>query len=343
VSVRRGGALVALALLGGCVDRALTAPGSQTPAPDALPVARCTVVVASRSLTCSDAHGAEPALASAASADRIIGGQDTYVRLTSSGTAYDSGTEILSSNVTVQNLAQNVLGTPDGVAVQGVRVFFHNQPTTTSGTGSVDILNEDGSGTFTSTGQPYFEYVQTLAPYEISTSKTWQFSVPSTVTRFQFAVYVSAPMVDESSSLLDRVWAGLTDGDWSTPSNWASGVAPVASSTVAIPADSMLAPLHSQPALSAPTSVANLRVGFASALALNAQTLTVSGNVDVIGSITGGRLDLTGASSRVGGTVDGLRITGGATMQRAVKATSAVSVEDGSITASDRVLSITIP
>jgi hypothetical protein len=343
VSVRRAGALAALALLSGCVDHSLTAPGSGTPKPEPLPVALCSVVVSSRSLTCGDLRGDASSLSAAASADRIIGGQDSYVKLTSSGTAYDAGTEILSSNVSVQNLAQSVLGTPDGVVVSGVRVFFNTQPQTTAGTGTVDVLNEDGSDTFTSTAQPYFQYAQTLSPFQISSSKSWQFSVPATVTRFQFTVYVSAPMVDETSSLLDRVWAGLTDGDWGTASNWAGGAAPIAGSTVAIPTDSLLSPLHSQPSLAAPATIANLRVGYGSTLALGAQTLTASGNADVLGSITSGRLELTGASAYLGGSVDGLRITGGTVLQRAVKTTGAVSVEGGSLTAVDRAVTITIP
>jgi hypothetical protein len=343
VSVRRASGVIAIALLTGCVDRALTAPGSPAPAPDDRSVTRCTVAVSSRTVTCSGPQADASGLSTAASADRILGGQDVYVRLSSSGTAYDAGTEILSTNVTVENLTRSMMGTTDGATMTALRVFFQEQPTVTSGTGLVTVANADGAATFTGSAQPYFEYQQMLHSYEISSSRVWQFNVPATVLTFRFAVYLSAPVQDETASLLDRVWTGLTDGDWATASNWAGVAVPVPGSTVAVPPAALLSGTHSQPSLAAPTTVTNLRVGSGSSLALNALTLTASGNVDVVGTITGGQLALTGAYAMFGGTVDGLRITGGAVLQRAVTATGSVSVEDGSITAVDRTLSIAIP
>ena len=51
------------------------------------------------------------------------------------------------------------MGTPDGSTVTGLKVFFHDGPTVTGGTGAVSVSNADGTGTFSGSGQSYFEYV----------------------------------------------------------------------------------------------------------------------------------------------------------------------------------------
>jgi hypothetical protein len=344
-ALRRSPALalaILLPLLGACREVATAPVTAPTPHRDPNLAAVCTMNVAGRSLSCAPA--ASPS-SSGASFDRILGGQDTYVRLSSSGTAYDAGTEILSSNVTVQNLTRSLMGTTDGATTTPVRVFFEEQPTVTAGTGTVTVANADGVDTFTSTAQPYFQYTQMLQSYEISASRAWQFNLPATVTSFRFAVYVSAPMVDETaaSSLLDAVWHGLGDGSWLVSCNWRNSSTPADTSTVVIPAAATLDPGASQPLLSANDTIANLRVGTGSTVALGGHTLTVSGNVDAIGAITGGTTQLTGTSALLGGTTDALLITGAVGLQRATKATGAVTVTDGSLTASTYPLSIQIP
>jgi hypothetical protein len=331
-------------LLAACREVATAPLTAPAPRSDTRLAAVCTMRVAERSLSCASAP-APASGAGGANLDRIIGGQDVYVKLASSGTAYDAGTEILSTNVTVQNLTHSLMGTTDGTTTMPVRVFFEEQPVVTSGTGTVTVANADGVSTFTASAQPYFQYAQMLQPYEISSPRVWQFSVPATVANFRFAVYVSAPMQDETAanSLLDVVWHGLSSVSWLSACNWRGGSLPADTSTVVVPAATTLDPAANQPTLSADALVANLRVGTGSSLALGGFTLSLSGNVDALGAITGGTTQLTGSGALLGGNVDALVVTGGATLQRATKTTGAVSVTDGSLSASTYPLSIQIP
>ena len=81
----------------------------------------------------------------------VIGGQNQFVRLESSNVSYDAGTEIFQFDVTVTNLMNEAIGTPDGTVLDpdGIQVFFANGPTVTGGGGVISVANADGSGTFT--------------------------------------------------------------------------------------------------------------------------------------------------------------------------------------------------
>jgi hypothetical protein len=182
---------VAAAALAACADQqpmGSSAPDRLAPPPvDAVQAFECTASTTSRTVSCK-----APGPNSGASADVLIGGQNTYVKLTSSNVNYSSGTEIFSFDVTVQNLMSEALGTPDGTTLdaQGIQVFFHLGPNVTGGSGSISVANADGTGTFTGTNQPYFAYNQVLLTDSVSAAKTWQLSVPTTVTTFSFTVYV---------------------------------------------------------------------------------------------------------------------------------------------------------
>jgi DNA/RNA endonuclease G (NUC1) len=56
------------------------------------------------------------------------------------------------------------------------------------------VANADGTGDFTNTTQPYFEYDQKLDSGAVSTSRQWRFNVPATVGTFTFRVYVHTPL-----------------------------------------------------------------------------------------------------------------------------------------------------
>jgi hypothetical protein len=129
------------------------------------------------------------------SRDIIVGNQNTYVTVTTSSVAYNSGTGQYTFQTTLKNLIEQPMGTTDGTTLDpnGIRIFFHSGPTTTSGTGVVAVL-PDGFGTFTAAGQPYYQYNQVLANGVTSSAKTWTLVMPPTVLTFSFLLYVSAPV-----------------------------------------------------------------------------------------------------------------------------------------------------
>ncbi|HSU13611.1 hypothetical protein [Longimicrobium sp.] len=93
---------------------------------------RCTADARAGTLSCSQA-----ALPGAARGYIIVGGQGTYVQLTSSNVAYNSGTHIFSFDMTVQNLIPQPLATTDGTTADanGVRVIFASGPNVLTGEG----------------------------------------------------------------------------------------------------------------------------------------------------------------------------------------------------------------
>jgi hypothetical protein len=184
-------ALCTLGALAACTDQQPfgefrgTIPSSLSPT-GVLQAFDCTATVGAP-VICRPASGA----AGGASAV-LIGGQNVYVKLTSSNTAYDSTTQIFQFDVTVENLLNEAMGTPDGIVAdpEGIRVFFHSGPTMTSGSGTVEVENADGTDLFTAPNQPYFAYPEILAKNDTSAAKTWRFRVPPTVANFGFTVLV---------------------------------------------------------------------------------------------------------------------------------------------------------
>ncbi|HEU4556998.1 MAG TPA: Ig-like domain-containing protein [Longimicrobium sp.] len=202
-------------LVSGCADRdPAGAPPVRAPEPELGPYGalRCTVQVRGGTVSCSMAKpGVAPGVRAA-----ILGGQGLNVRLASSGTSYDAGTGILRTDVTVENLTTQMLGTEDGYLpdTAGVRVFFATGPEVTGGSGSVTVENADGTGTFTASGQRFFRYPGILAPGVTSAAKEWRFAFPPTVTTFVFTVYVAARVVREGGWItLSPLDARLAPGD----------------------------------------------------------------------------------------------------------------------------------
>lgn len=337
-ALRRGAAACALVLTAGCTDHQPLA--TELPSPQQMATVDCQADVRSQTVSCTAPLAAAPSRG--ARTNLTIGGQDLYVRLANSGTTYDAGTGVFQTSVTVQNLIRQSLGTADGATVAGLKVFFYTGPTVTGGTGTVDVANATGTDLFLGSNQPHYLYPQILAPYEISAAQTWRFNVSSEVTSFRFTVYVDAPAMDESLSILDRVWTGLVDAVWTTPGNWQDGVAPDSSSTVGVLADSLTAGPNA-PVLAEDARVRHLRVGFGNTLGLGGFTMRADGNVDAVGPISGGTLWMTGSGALLRGNVDALRVTGSTRLQGAVRTTGAVAVQDASLTVTDQALSISIP
>ncbi len=338
----RPSVLLALALASGCVDRESPLGPVETPDPGGplvseLVQVRCEVDVAAESLACEplERRGEPGPLL-----DRIVGAQDMYVKLASFGTSYDAGTETLQSNVTLQNLLAQNIGTSDGAMIQGAYVFFVQGPEVTSGNGNVSVDNADGTGTFTATDQAYFHFSQILTPYQISSPKTWQFQVDPSVGTFSFLVYVSAPVQDDVA-LLDVVWEGGLDSAWEAPGNWMSSVMPDSTSVVSVFPETMLEGA-SMPVLAVGDTVAHLRVGAGSTLDLGANALLVRGNVDASGPIANGILGMSGEGALLQGTVDGLDISGSTSLQGPTTASGAISII-GSLNTNGQPLTIAIP
>jgi hypothetical protein len=334
-------ALFAGTALAACNDD-ITRPGATPtpPAHDPVPTGAsftCLASVSDRRVSCTPTDASK-----LGALGNIIGGQDVYIRLSSSGTQYDNGTEIFSTNVTVQSLVQTLIGTTDSTTVDGMSVFFHSGPTVTSGSGAVSVFNPDGTDAFTGSNQPYFRYNEILEPYQISGARQWQFAVPSTVNTFEFVVYVSTPIVDINAPLLDAVWGGTSSTDWGTADNWQTGSVPDSGSVVAIPRASLLPSGANFPTLSADDTLNAVRVGEASTLDLGAHTMLVTGNVDAPGTITNGIIQLSGATARLGGNLPTLEISGGASLQRATATSGSVSVT-GTLSTQDLPLTIAIP
>jgi hypothetical protein len=167
--------------------------------PSTQPRAQISVLtcVASKSkltVTCS-----EPQLGQGSSkgpvADIIYGGQNTYVKVTTSNVAYNSGTGRFTFDVTVKNLLQQPIGTTDGISPDptGVRVFFASGPTVTGGSGLIAPV-PDGFATFTAAAQAFYQYDGILVTNATSGAKTWMFIIAPTVDTFEFILFISSPV-----------------------------------------------------------------------------------------------------------------------------------------------------
>lgn len=166
--------------------------------PSMIQVVRCTADVRAKTVSCEQA---------APQSDRaprylIVGGQNVFVKLTSSNVNYDGATQAFTFDVTVRNLIPQPLGTADTTAAlapdpNGVRVFFDQGPTVTSGTGSITVV-ADGTDNFTASNQPFYKYSTVLEQFAVTAPKTWQFNMPPTVGSFTFLLYVAAAVPYEN-------------------------------------------------------------------------------------------------------------------------------------------------
>jgi len=328
----------ALVLFAACTEP--LRPTQEVPEPVPTARADCLVDVRAQTLSCSAAR-VTGAILAGPSKDILIGGQDVFVKISSFGTTWDAGTQVLSSNVQLQNLMQYYLGTADGATVTGAKVFFQSGPATSSGTGVVTVANADGTSTFTTGTQPYFNYNQIISPIEISSARNWQFNVPSTVVSFTFTLLISAN-VSGTGPMFCPIWTGSTSTAWSNAGNWKNGLVPDSASIAQVPPDSLIASPN-MPVASGNISLTGLKVGFGSTLDLNGFTANVYGNVDAIGTISNGTVMLRGTSSLVGGSLPALLVTDAARLQRATKTSRAVSIAGGSLSVKDQALTIALP
>ncbi|HEV7992729.1 MAG TPA: hypothetical protein VGP25_12945 [Gemmatimonadaceae bacterium] len=201
---------VRLLLIAGVVLTACSEPSEPTgliPVPvdanqSVLATLTCRVDAAASTLSCAPAG---PAAAAGRSSDLVLGGQNVYVKLTSTN-VITNPTVSITADVTVKNLTGQPWNTGDGTTIDtaGVKVFFVNLPTS-----PVVIANPTGSQPFTSSSpQPYFKYSGTsilgadgiLTAGETSSPINWQFTLNGAST-FTFGVLIVAKMPDETGTL----------------------------------------------------------------------------------------------------------------------------------------------
>lgn len=187
------GALLLLAAAAACGDRTPVSGGPPSAPPPVAVKLGCTVQVRAGTMTCA------PGAGTAVRGNLVIGGQGSYLQLTTGNVHYDGELAQLSADVTLQNLMPQPMGTADGTtpSADGNLVFFDQGPAVTEGTGTVTVANPDTTGTFTAAGQPAFRYPGIVHPNETSAPRTWAFAVPATVVTFQFTVYVYTALPNE--------------------------------------------------------------------------------------------------------------------------------------------------
>jgi alpha-tubulin suppressor-like RCC1 family protein len=187
---RAAAALLCAALAAACDSPSAPAPvappAEQGPASNLL---ACTADARLGTVTCRDAGAGSGARASMSV---IMGGQGVYVRTVTGNVAVTADT--FAFDLSLQNLRAEPIGTLDGTTADpaGSKVFFSDNPpvSTTLGTGQVTVANPDGTGTFTAASQPYYAYVQRLAPNETSAAKRWKLRFDPGVQQFTFHLLV---------------------------------------------------------------------------------------------------------------------------------------------------------
>lgn len=195
---------VALALLAACADLPTAAPPS-LPAPASgsfRAELSCSASVATGRVACAG----DAADGSATRPSLIIGGQNVYVRLEASGGGYNASDSIFQIDVTVQSLMTQTFGASDDSTDTGLTVFFYTLPYAATGTGSISVDNEDGTGIFLTEPVPYFTYEGLLPRGGVTGPKTWRFKTDPEVETFRFQVFVQGQLPHEESLLLFRRW-----------------------------------------------------------------------------------------------------------------------------------------
>jgi hypothetical protein len=130
--------------------------------------------------------------------DSILEDQGTDISIQFDSVQIVNNVLTLARTLTVWTSVSNMLsvgiGTSNGStpAANGTRVFFTSGPSTLSGVGFVTIGNATGTGTFTATGQQYFQYNGIIAPGSSSGTIGWQFNSVIAVNSFTFGIGVDA-------------------------------------------------------------------------------------------------------------------------------------------------------
>lgn len=139
------------------------------------------------------------------------GANHTRVNLTTSHFTLVTGASFTSGGIAhffneIRNDIGQDIGTHNGITSDSIRAFV-TAINVTGGSGSVTPYNHTGTGTFTAANQPYWEYREIVSPGNESSTLIWQFSVPGTVTAWNYTVGVSAPIAHPNG------WIEVTGND----------------------------------------------------------------------------------------------------------------------------------
>lgn len=215
-------ALVAVSCDGERAAGPLAPEGNEDPPQLAL---ECAADVGLGTLSCAVPS---PSLPAGAQGALMLGGQGINVMLVSENICFEDACDpaappgVFQAEVSVQNLIGQAIGTVDGTDAHedGVRVFFHSGPVVLAMTdgkvGTAEVLNGSGTGTFTGSDQPFFQYDEVLAPNATSAKQTWQWQLSPNVQSFEFGVLVSAEVEHpdgwvEITPAVDTLVAGAPD------------------------------------------------------------------------------------------------------------------------------------
>ncbi len=138
----------------------------------------------------------------------------------------DTVTQTWSFLSVVENLLAQPIGTLDGTTAVGIKVAVTYGPVASAGTGTVSLINADGTGNFTAPNQPYFDYPGIVAPGAYSTYRAWNVHVPNTVTEVTMGLAISTDFPAEQDVAItppDSAPAWLSADSSSAESTYAIG------------------------------------------------------------------------------------------------------------------------
>ena len=193
--------LIALACQ--CVERVTAPAGTPETAhavagPPVILSLTCTLLRSSSTISCAQTPAARVA---GVSANVSLGASGRYTQFVLSNLVRDTVNQIWSFDAYLHNLLQQSIGTLNGTAVTGSKVFVTNIYAT-QGTGTVSIISADGFGDATGPNQPYMSYDQIVGAGANSSTKLWKVSVPNTVTVANVDILVTTDFPAEQTVTL---------------------------------------------------------------------------------------------------------------------------------------------
>jgi hypothetical protein len=117
----------------------------------------------------------------------------SHFTLVTTGSFYNGGTQQATFFNQIRNDIGQDIGTNDGITADSIRAFV-TAINVTGGSGTITPSNHTGTATFTAPNQKYWEYREIVSPGNQSSSATWIFNVPSTVSAWNYTIGVSAPV-----------------------------------------------------------------------------------------------------------------------------------------------------